>query len=249
MPRHLESKSPYTGSAALLGFLVGFGLVLLTFPACPGPASAEKTSLFPLGASGLVKADLTFQLYQGDLSTEVADPGVVLVEDTGTGWYQWTNLPDVATGDDQYHFRWTYVTTGYSGTHTWPLETRTPQAIVNRLSYSVTQNPLELFAGATVPSISLTIKGLAADPTGATATFTLWTNMGTATLTAVAATVSDIDQLADGTWEAVVTHEWTTVETAALSGTYYGRFTVTLPGGGVLVSPPAPSRMQVRVYP
>lgn len=245
----LNSRSPYSESAGLLGFLLGLCLALLSFVACPGASGAEETSPFPLGASGLAKGEVTFQLYLGDLTTEVADPGVVLVEDAGTGWYQWTDLPDVAAGGDQYHFRWVYAVTGYSGTHTWPLETRTPQAIVNRVSVQVTQNPLEIAAGATVPSVSSTIRGLAADPTGGSVAFTLWSSAGVAVLSAVSATLSDIDQLSDGTWEATVTHDWTTVETAALDGVYYGRFTVTLPGGGVLIAPPAPGRLQVRVWP
>jgi hypothetical protein len=245
--RYLESRSPYAGSSLLLGFLVGMSLVLLLH-SCTTPAYAEDSDAFPLGATGVAKGDLTtLQLYQGDITNPVADPGIVLAEDSG--WYQWTSLPDVEAGGTQYLLVWEYATTGYGGSYTWPVTTRTPQSIVNRISVQVSQNPLKIVSGATIPSASTRIKGLAADPTGSTVTFTLWTSAHVVTLSNVSATLSDIDQLADGTWEADVTHDWTIGETGALSGWYYGKFTLTLPGGGVLIAPVESSGLQVRVFP
>lgn len=245
-----DSRSPYTTSAGLLGFLAGLAFTLLV-SSCSSPLTAEESGAFPLGDTGLAKGDITFQLYQGGLSSPVADPGITLSESSELpGWYTWEDLPDVEAGATQYLLLWEYATTGYGGHYVWPLETRTPQAIINRVSFSVTQNPLDIGAGATIPSVSTLVTGLAADPTGGSATFTLWNAATNAVvLSAVPATLADIDQLADGTWEVSLTHDWLAAETSSLSGSYYGRFTLTLPGGGVLIVPPAPGRLQVRVYP
>lgn len=208
------------------------------------PTLAEETPLIPLGVSGVVKADLALQLYQdGD---EIADPGIVLTEKANGRDYIFTGLPDVEAGDGTvYCLVFEFQGIGYS--YPWPTETRTPQAVVNRLTTHIARNPLELAAGATIPSASLAIHGLSSDPSGAAATMTL-TQDGEAILDAVAATVTG-EQASDGTWSATVTHDWTIAETAALEGSYSARFTVVFPGGAVLIEPRAPNIYQVVVYP
>lgn len=224
--------------AGLLAFLAAF--------VCAMSLSAEESPVFRLGASGILKSALTPQLYLN--GTPTSDPGVVLTEMANGLDYRFTALPNVTAGStDVYSWVWEYNDVGYS--YTWPAQTRTPQAVINRVSYQVQTNPLEIAAGATLPSASVLVTGLSSDPTGGTATFTLSASSGTSVITAAAASLSDIDQDAAGAWEVTLTHDWTTVETGSLSGTYYGRFTLTLPGGGVMVAPPAPGRLQVRVFP
>ena len=209
------------------------------------PALAEETPVFRLGAAGVVKADLSAQLYQD--GAPIADPGVTLVAMANDLDYRLEDLPDAVAGESTvYSLVWEYNGVGYS--YAWPAQTRTPQAVVNRVAVEISRNPLELAAGATLPSAAVAVRGLSSDPTGATATFDL-TQDGVTILDGVAASLIDVDQAADGTWSFTASHDWLTAETAGLEGSYSGRFTVTFGSGAVIVAPPAPNSLQVVVYP
>lgn len=222
----------------ILAFLLSFLIVM--------SLGAEETPVFRLGVGGVVKGDLSVQLYED--GAPIADPGITLSGMANNLDYQFSDLPDVEAGETTiYSWVWEYNNVGYS--YTWPAQTRTPQSVINRVSYQIQTNPLEIAAGATLPSASVRVTGLSSDPTGGSVTFTLTTSAGTAILTGVTASLSDIDQDTSGAWEVTLTHPWLTSETSTLSGVYYGRFTLTLPGGGVMIAPPAPGRLQVRVFP
>lgn len=227
-------------------------LVTVLVIATAAAVQSEETPWYPLGEAGLALADLSPQLLlDGDA---VADPGMSLVNCNadpecvnGTDRdYRIVGLPDLSAGDSGT-YSLTFAHNGAGYTYYWPSRTQTPVSTVNRVSYQVTQNPLELFTGATQPSASLTISGLSADPTGSTVTFSMWTQSGTLALDGVSASVDGVEALSDGTYELTVTHDWLVAETAD-SGSYYARFTVTLPGGGIMIAPPAPNRLGVRIY-
>jgi hypothetical protein len=213
-----------------------------------GPAWAEESKPFQLGEAGVVKGDLTLQLYLNSLSNPVADPGIALTEDAG--WYQWESLPDVEAGStDQYYLVFSYATTGAWGSYAWPSRTQTPQAVVNRVSVEIARNPLEIVAGTTLPSAELTVFGLSSNPAGAAVVFDLVDEDGAVVIDDASASVVDSDLASDGTWSATLRHDWSGGETSALSGSYYVRFWITFSGGGIMAQPTAPNRYQVVVFP
>lgn len=108
-----------------------------------------------------------------------------------------------------------------------------------------------IVAGDTSPKPTLVVRGIEADPSGATAKFSLLDLSDAAAIDEQAATVSGVASYTDRgatRWQLTVTYSWSAVETAALSGSYYGRFAVTLPASAGIISAPADRRFSVFVF-
>lgn len=231
---------------------VSLAVICVMICASAARVSAEETPWYRFGTPGLVLADLSPQLLlDGDA---LPDPGMVLADcssdpdcvNGGATDYRITGLPDLDLGDSgTYSLVWSY--NGVSYTYYWPSRTSTPVATINRVSVQITQNPVKLGPGATEPAAGLTIYGLNADPTGSVVTFSMWDQSGTKVLDGVSATVVGTEALIDGTYSLTVVHNWLASETASV-GSYYARFNITLPGGGVMIQPPERNRLGVEIY-
>jgi hypothetical protein len=212
------------------------------------PVAAESF-IAPLGTPGLVKGDLALVLYDCTASgCVVGDDSAVTVTEQANGRdYLFDGLPDPVAGSGEWH-EVTWEASGSPGRYAYPIQTRTPQVTSATVSYRVPAT-ITIAAGDTLPAADVSVSGLGADPTGADVAFNLWSTQGTLVIDAAAASVVDADAQVDGTWTATFRHSWSSVETSALSGAYYGRFTVTFSGGGVMTVPPAPGSLKVQVYP
>ena len=217
--------------------------------AAMAPLAAAESLILPVGTTGLVKADFALVLYEcTSAGCSVADSSAVTVtEQANARDYLIAALPDPEAGSGT----WYELTASVDGTpvrYAYPIQTRTPQSTSAVVSYRVPAT-VEIAAGDTLPAPEVSVAGLAADPSGSTVTFSLWRSNGSLAIDAAPATLVDSDAQANGTWTATFQHDWTVVETAALSdGSYYGRFQVTFSGGGVMTLPPAPGRLVVRVH-
>lgn len=109
---------------------------------------------------------------------------------------------------------------------------------------------IRLVAGDALPKPELTIRGLEADPTGATAKFSLFGLDDAPVVDEASASVGSIASYSDHgatRWKLTATYAWG--DTSALSGYYYARFTVTLPAAAGIISAPADRRFVVFVLP
>lgn len=112
--------------------------------------------------------------------------------------------------------------------------------------------PLRIVAGDTLRFPELVVHGLEADPTGATATFSLFDLSDVAELEEETATVDSIASYSDHgatRWQLRLRYAWVTADTALLSGSYWGRFVVTLPASAGIFSAPADRRFAIEVLP
>lgn len=229
--------------------VVGFLTLLLAF-ALVMELGAEESEIIPLGESGLSKSDLSPVLYlceEGSACVSEPTTSITLVAQPNGIHYRWENLPDVESGTGTYRaVVWDHD--GVFGVYSWPNTTRTPQSLIAAVAHRVSISPLELAVGSTFPPIATTIHGLTSDPTGSTATFTMWSRSSTPLLDDVSATCDDVDAHTDGTWSLTCKHEWTALETADPCLDCKGRFTVTLPGGEILGSPPSPNELRIVIH-
>lgn len=173
----------------------------------------------------LVLGDLSLQLYQN--GAPIADPGVTLTEQTNGREYTLDNLPDVAAGSgDRLHAAWEVdgVRYGYS----WPLETRTPQALVFTSTVRPIPGQLRVAVGDTLPVPSVRVVGLSSDPTGSSVTFSMSQGSGPPKVNAQPAVVSDVDQAVGGSWEMTLKYNWSPTDTDTAEN-YRGWFVVTFP--------------------
>lgn len=215
-------------------------------------SSAEFTSI-PLGVPDLVKADFSLDLQECALPVESESdcPSIstasIVVDETSPGHYLVSNLPDTESGSG-IGYVLNGAASGVFFSYVWPRGTITPQSTSAVVSYTV-PSTITLAAGDTLPVVESSVSGLTSDPSGASVVFDLWHISGTQVLDSVPATIPDIDAQVDGTWRATFRHAWLTSETDDLSGQYYGRFTITFAGGGVMTIPPAPNSLRVQVFP
>jgi hypothetical protein len=211
----------------------------------PAPAEGEQWEAVALGTPGLTLGALT-AIYTTDGAAE-ALPGTVALVEHGSGVYSVTGLPDVAAGAGTVHSL-TLIYAGASHVYTWPLSTRTPTQVSEPLFYQLPSGTVELAVGATGPDPSLTVRRLAADPTGATVSFNLYSRSGQSRTLAGTATLDSVEAASDGTWTAGLLYSWAAADTATACAGCYGRFTLTLPAGEVLILPPAPQSLRVTIY-
>ena len=112
--------------------------------------------------------------------------------------------------------------------------------------------PLRIVAGDTLRFPELVVYGLEADPTGATATFSLLDLSDVEEIEDQAATVDGIasyTEFGSTRWKLRLRYAWATGDTAILEGSYYGRFVVTLPTSAGTFSAPADRRFTIEVLP
>jgi hypothetical protein len=223
---------------------------VLALAVLAAPAAAEKLEL-ELSAPGLTKADLDLDLRLVSDCEPSACPAestaaIVVTELTGNR-YLFTGLPVVEAGDGDFYVL-TFSDAGYRYHHAWPVSTITPTTTSAVLAYPIPKE-IQVVAGTTLPVARLPVSGFSANPTGAAITFDLFDNTGAVVLDDVAAAVSGIVAQTDGTWRFELRHAWTSVETAALDGSYTGRFNVTLPGGDTIGLPQSPLVLRVRIFP
>ena len=212
------------------------------------PLAAEDF-IWPLGNSGIVKGDLSIQLYED--GAPVADPGITITEQPNGRDYEFAALPDPAPGSSTaYVLTWEYL--GVPGSYAWPLGTRTPQAVEWRQVFRPSPSVWEMGVGDTAIPGQLEVEGLASDPTGSGVTFSMRKRVGgTVVVDEAAATLADVTEVIDpvtleSTWTAVVTYDFVPADTAT-AGEYRAWFTITYPGGGVMTAPPAKD-IQVAIY-
>lgn len=226
----------------LIGFLLGF---LVTMA-----ASAEESEVYRFGVAGVLKADVSPVLYLCEPATPCVSEvitSIALNALPNTIDYRWEDLPDVAAGvGTSYSLVWEH--SGVVYVYSWPQETRTPQSLIAAIAHRVTTTPLNLALGATFPPIGTTVHGLTSDPTGATATFTMWGRAATPLLSAVAATCPTVTAHNDDTWSLTCQHTWLATETDEACPDCRGRFTITLPAGEIVGSPPSPNDLRIVIH-
>lgn len=120
------------------------------------------------------------------------------------------------------------------------------------LEFFEEQGPLRLVAGDSAPAAALTVYGIAANPAGATATFSLFDLTDTAEIDAQAASVGGVASYVDHDgvtrWKLTLTYA-SVGEDLDTAGSYYGRFAVTLPASAGTISAPPDRSFTVLVYP
>jgi hypothetical protein len=111
---------------------------------------------------------------------------------------------------------------------------------------------LRIVAGDSLPVPELWVYGIEADPTGATATFSLLDLSDVEEIEDEAAAVDGIASYTEygaTRWKLRLRYAWASADTAILEGSYYGRFTVTLPASAGVFSAPADRRFTIEVLP
>lgn len=229
------------------------------------PVRAEQ-QIVTLCEPGLALGDLSVRYYVGGASA-AAPGGLAVTELDGgdqTTDYLVTGLPDAAAGSSTWYRLVVEDPSGCTYPVQWPELTRTPQAIVWAPVYELAPGSADIRAGDTLPSVRLTLRGLPADATGATVTFTLYkqTNGQATAIANRAATVVSSTEVVDpitsaSTWTAVLDYAWRAADTGttAGAGTYYGQFKVTFSAAtcgtgsdACIVTAPPRNQAQIRIW-
>lgn len=211
--------------------------LLLSLLLLASVVGAEEVTWTTGGEAGLTQGAVNPVLYED--GAPIAIPGSVsLVAQAGDRDYTWTGLPDAVAGSGTlYTLAWD-TPGGLIYAYAWPRSTITPQSIVWAQAFAVSVQPLVLGVGDTLPVVQLTVSGLAADPTGATVTFSMGSPGVANKISGAAATLSDIDfDATSSTWSATAEYAWSGTNTDT-AGSYRGWFSVTFSGGGVMTWPP-----------
>jgi len=214
---------------------------------CPVWLGSEEVTWPTSNEAGLTQPDLSAVLYQD--SAPVAIPGGVAVVAHPNGRdYTWTGLPDVAAGiGTTYELTWD-TPGGSVYQYRWPHETRTPQAVIWTSTFQVAIDPLQVGINDTLPTIQIDVLGLAADPTGAIATFSMRKPSFANKITNAPATIVAIAfDVVTGTWTATAEYQWVAGDTDT-NGLYDSWFTVNFVTGGIMTWPPDRS-LNVEIVP
>lgn len=212
----------------------------LLFAAGPLGAAESWSCLF--ADAGLVVGDVAI-VYKID-GDETADPGATLTEGTtANGWtsYQVGGFPSAESVGGTFH-RYSVEILAPIGNptcaHYWPTDQPPEARLVYNPSFDLAPGIGDLHVGDTLPWLDLSVSGLAANPTGATVTATLY-RLPSGVVTALAdetaevVTGSVVSYQAPPTgataWRAIFRYRWSALDTTTLgAGQYYARFTVTL---------------------